>query len=161
MIFLKTKVEKVGISAKCKLCAKIISNKHYKHNLQQYQNTRKLYRKTQSYKDCRKKSERKAYKNNIQFKLRKILRSRIKSSVRNLGCSMQEFKTYIESKWQEGMTWDNYGCFGWHIDHIQELHTFDLTDNEQLLRACHYTNLQPLWCQDNYLKHKEIKNGKK
>ena len=50
------------------------------------------------------------------------------------------------------MTWDNYGRYGWHIDHIKPLCRFDLTDGKQLLEAVHYTNLQPLWASDNYAK---------
>jgi len=79
--------------------------------------------------------------------------SRRGSAVRDLGCTMDEFKTYLESKFQPGMTWDNYGYYGWHIDHIKPLSSFDLTDKKQLLEACHYTNLQPLWAKDNLSKH--------
>lgn len=101
-------------------------------------------------------------KNNIQYKLSCNLRSRLKSAIRNdyksgsavrdLGCTISELKTYLESKFQTGMSWDNYGLYGWHIDHIKPLASFDLTDRKQLLEACHYTNLQPLWSQDNLSK---------
>ena len=50
------------------------------------------------------------------------------------------------------MTWENYGRMGWHMDHIIPLANFDLTDRQQFLEACHYTNLQPLWWQENLMK---------
>lgn len=71
-----------------------------------------------------------------------------------MGCTVEELKKYLESKWQEGMSWDNYGFHGWHIDHIKPLASFNLTDRDELLKACHYTNLQPLWCKDNMKKGK-------
>ena len=109
----------------------------------------------------------KAYQNNrlktdIQYKLSKSLRSRLNkalqgnyktgSAVKDLGCSIVELQMYLESKFQSGMTWDNHGLFGWHIDHIKPLASFDLTNRAQLLIACHYTNLQPLWAIDNLAK---------
>jgi hypothetical protein len=59
---------------------------------------------------------------------------------------------HLESKFQYGMNWDNWSFEGWHIDHIVPLASFDLTDRKQLLLACHYTNLQPLWAIDNFSK---------
>ncbi len=99
------------------------------------------------------------------FRLADNLRSRIAcalrngqkagSAVRDLGCSIEYLKKHhLESQFQPGMTWDNYGnkagC--WSIDHIKPLSKFDLTDRQQFLEACHYTNLQPLWHIDNILK---------
>lgn len=102
----------------------------------------------------------------IQFKLTKILRSRIRtalkkniksgSAIQDLGCSIDELKLHLESKFQPGMSWSNYGYEGWHIDHIIPLSSFDLTDREEFLRACHYTNLQPLWAKDNMKKSNKI-----
>ena len=75
------------------------------------------------------------------------------SAVRDLGCTIEELKTYLESKRQPGMTWENWNLRGWHLDHIIPLSSFDLTDHAQLCEACHYTNLQPLWAADNIRKH--------
>ena len=101
-------------------------------------------------------------KTDIQYKLSRRLRSRLYkalqgnfkngSAVTDLGCSIDELKMHLESKFQPGMTWDNWSFEGWHIDHIKPLASFDLTDRKQLLLACHYTNLQPLWAIDNLSK---------
>lgn len=74
------------------------------------------------------------------------------SAVRDLGCSIEELKSHLESKFHEGMSWDNYGKDGWHIDHIKPLASYDLSDPEEFKRACHYSNLQPLWAEDNLRK---------
>jgi hypothetical protein len=105
-------------------------------------------------------------KNNPDYLIPKRLRNRLRqaikgnykegSAVKDLGCSVSDFKSYIESKFQLGMTWDNWGVDGWHIDHIRPLASFDLTDRNQLLEACHYTNLQPLWANENLSKGSNI-----
>ena len=99
----------------------------------------------------------------LNYRLKCNLRSRISravrhnkagSAVRDLGCSVGEFRVYMEGLFCEGMTWSNYG-FGmdkWNIDHIIPLSCFNLSDPEQLKKACHYTNLQPLWMPDNIRK---------
>jgi hypothetical protein len=90
----------------------------------------------------------------LRRRLRCALKSNYKSgsAINDLGCSIEELKNHLESKFQEGMSWDNWSYEGWHIDHIKPLASFDLTDRNQLLQACHYTNLQPLWAKDNRAK---------
>ena len=103
---------------------------------------------------------------NKQVKLAHYLRARVRASlkddiksgsaVKNLGCSLEELKTYLESKFQPGMSWDNWSVNGWHIDHIKPLVSFDLSNKDQFVEACHYTNLQPLWAKDNWSKGDKI-----
>jgi len=100
----------------------------------------------------------------IQFKLTCRLRSRlgnalkrnykIGSAIKDLGCSINEFKFYLEGQFISGMSWKNYGK--WHIDHKIPLAYFDLTNREQLLKAVHYTNLQPLWAKENMSKRNRV-----
>ena len=68
------------------------------------------------------------------------------------GCTADFLVNHIEAQFQPGMTWDNYGVFGWHIDHIVSCWRFDLTDPEQQKQCFHYSNLQPLWREDNLAK---------
>lgn len=72
------------------------------------------------------------------------------SAVKDLGCSVPELRAHLESRFQPGMSWDNYG--EWHVDHIKPLAKFDLSNRAQLLEACHFSNLQPLWAGDNLSK---------
>lgn len=72
--------------------------------------------------------------------------------VQLLGCEWLTFLAHIESQFQPGMTWENHSVTGWHFDHIKPLSSFDLTDEEQLRAACHFTNVQPLWAADNVRK---------
>ena len=120
-------------------------------------------RKADYYQREKKKSTEKAmnrWRTDIRVRLASNLRSRIGSAIRkqckvgsavgDLGCSIESFKEYISSKFQHGMSWENWG--EWHLDHVVPLISFDLTDREQFLKACHFTNYQPLWAVDNLRK---------
>ena len=106
-------------------------------------------------------------KNNPQFKLKRNLRRRIhhilkgcsksQHSIDLLGCEINFYIKYLESKFQEGMNWDNYGMYGWHVDHIIPCSSFDLTDIEQQKRCFNYSNTQPLWWIDNLKKSSRVK----
>ena len=63
---------------------------------------------------------------------------------------------YLTEQFEEGMTWENYGTL-WHIDHVEPLRCFDLTDREQFLEAANWMNLRPLWAEDNLKKISEDK----
>jgi hypothetical protein len=111
----------------------------------------------------------KSYKKNklqidINYKLSGNLRNRLRCAIKNnyksgsavqdLGCLIEELKIWLEQQFQPGMSWDNYG--EWHIDHIIPLSSFDLTDRNQLLKACHWFNLRPLWAKENLSRKKKI-----
>ncbi len=100
----------------------------------------------------------------LQYKIKSHLRSRLGSAlkkekkvgsfVRDLGCTIPELKAHLESKFQIGMTWENWGRGkgNWNIDHIIPLSAFTLTDRQHFLLACNYLNLQPLWFEENMIK---------
>lgn len=148
-----------------------VKRKYYqnnKHKINQY--TKTYYRQNKAKILANQRAYfRSRLRDDINFKIACSLRTRLSCAIRNnqkkgsavddLGCSISELKTYLESKFLPGMTWENYGrilghqC--WEIDHIKPLSLFDLTDRDQLLIACHYTNLQPLWAVDNNRKNNQ------
>ena len=78
-----------------------------------------------------------------------------------LGCTVEELKTHIENQFEDGMTWENWTRDGWHLDHIVPCSSFDLTKNEEQEKCFHYTNLQPLWAEDNLSKGSKLNWNKK
>jgi len=106
-------------------------------------------------------------KTNITYRLSSQLRHRLwlalqnnfknGSAVKDLGCSIQEFKLYIENYFPlyPGMSWNNYGV-DWHLDHYVPLSYYNLEDKNELLEALHYTNIQPLSKLENIKKHNKL-----
>jgi hypothetical protein len=99
-------------------------------------------------------------KSNTSRRIREILgQKKSNSCMRYVGCDLDKFRIYLETKFQDGMSWSNYGenvdggkTRAWHIDHKLPCSCFDMT-NEIHVRACfYYKNLQPLWWQDNIQK---------
>lgn len=113
-------------------------------------------------KDKLKSIKQKRLKNDLNFRISTVLRSRVwayiknnkktGSVIRDLGCSIDELKIHLENQFRDGMNWDNWGLHGWHIDHIKPLSKFDLQNRDEFLKACHYTNMQPLWWDENIKK---------
>jgi hypothetical protein len=143
-----------------------------KEKISEYRKKRREADPEKSREECRKyynsnkekflERRRNKLKTDIGFKMRTNLCRRINHSIKKgfkskstlelLGCSVDYLKTHLESQFKEGMSWDNYGHRGWHIDHIRPCASFDLTDPEQQKECFHYSNLQPLWHQDNFSK---------
>lgn len=69
-----------------------------------------------------------------------------------LGCDDVFLRQHLESLFKDGMSWENYGINGWHVDHIIPLCSFDLEDPNQQLVCTHWSNLQPLWWWENLSK---------
>jgi hypothetical protein len=106
----------------------------------------------------RKESDVVRMSENIRRRVNHILKSKSYYKTNKtfdiVGCSPEFLKEYLESKFTDNMSWDNYGFYGWHIDHIIPLSS--AKNEEELKRLCHYTNLQPLWCTDNLSKGSKI-----
>jgi len=112
--------------------------------------------------EYRRKRYKKLYGTNLSYTMRRRIGSRITDALKHnskalstfqlLGCNINYLKQYLENQFKKGMTWDNYGIRGWHIDHIKPCCTFDLSKPEEQKKCFHYTNLQPLWAKENYSK---------
>ena len=111
------------------------------------------------------KYQKKRKKTDPKYKILVTLRNRIFSALKNnqngmaskskntkklLGCTVDELWIHLEKQFKPGMTRKNHGK--WHIDHIIPCSSFDLTRPEEQVKCFHYTNLQPLWAIDNFIK---------
>lgn len=90
---------------------------------------------------------------NLRRRIHKALKGICKSvgTMSLIGCSLNEFKVHLESRFKPGMTWENYGPV-WHVDHIKPCAKFDLTDPEQQRFCFHWSNQQPLFARENMRK---------
>lgn len=104
------------------------------------------------------------YNSDMNYKMRTVLRSRICLALKNkavkaaktielIGCTIDYLRKYLESQFDEHMTWGNYGSY-WHIDHIKPCASFDLTQEAEQRACFHWTNLQPLEAKMNMSKGK-------
>ena len=106
-----------------------------------------------------------AYQSRPQVKLALRLRQRLWEALGNrtysgrmlrlLGCTVEQLMVHLEMQFEPGMSLENRGSV-WHVDHVLPLSSFDLTDPAQVARACHFTNLQPLFARDNLSKGAKV-----
>jgi hypothetical protein len=138
--------------------------KHYTLNREKILKQKKDY--TQKTKEIRNKKRYYLYHSDNLFKLLNNLRTRMRlfiksrnirknnKTIKILGADPETIKKHLENQFSEGMSWDNYGVNGWHIDHIIPLSL--AKDENEIYKLCHYTNLQPLWGSDNLKKGNKI-----
>lgn len=144
-------------------CKKLNSNPKHKEKMRQYYlDNKDAYKKrSENWKkenkdkvlEYNKKYFPKRYKNNTQYKIGQLLRSKLyfvlrgekrKSFMKYLSCTLDELKQHIESQFKPEMTWLNHGKV-WEIDHIKAIANFDLTKEEERIKCFNYKNLQPLF----------------
>lgn len=93
-------------------------------------------------------------KNRLSSRLRELLRRKghqKKNAISTyMGCSPKEMVAHIESQLTDGMTWNNYGVFGWHLDHIIPCQRFDLTKEDHCKVCFNWRNIRPLWGESNW-----------
>lgn len=116
-------------------------------------------------KKLRKEKRKERLQTDSMYKLKIRLRKSIRESFRRrgkrkdghrthsiLGAEIHVVYEHFESLFVDGMSWENMGK--WHIDHIIPLST--AITEEDVIRLCHYTNLQPLWAEDNLKKSNKL-----
>jgi len=142
--FCKDKSKPSGLSYTCKFCRKEYNKNYHPEYFQKNKSKRADYARTRRASDP-------IYK--LKCNIRKLIGNSIgkkgfkKNTKTNtiLGCSYEQFISHLEHQFTDGMNWDNYG--EWVIDHIIPLATA-ITESE-IITLNHYTNLQPLWKNDN------------
>jgi hypothetical protein len=134
--------------------------KYREENRDQLRTYWREYKRTEKGKESRRDYVRNKRHTDINYKILTNLRNRLKHAINGnlhkektlklLGCTIEQFRIYLEPKFTTGMSWSNYG--EWHIDHIKPCSSYDISDPVQQAACFHYTNLQPLWAIDNLKK---------
>lgn len=90
---------------------------------------------------------------NLRTRMYSVLKGKHKigSAIKDLGCDTSELVKHLESQFESGMSWENYGT-KWEVDHVLPLANYQLTDRGTYRRLAHYTNLQPMWMVHNRSK---------
>lgn len=157
----------------CKACCVERSQRHYKPELKskydaeyRAKNIDKIRARLKANASRIRAYKKRRYDTDVKYKVANALRVRVRKALKGnfkatntlkmLGCHLDTFKAYIESKWKPGMTWSNYSYYGWHLDHIIPCARFDLSKPEEQLKCFHYKNLQPLWRKENQSKGDKI-----
>ena len=171
--FYRDKNKKDGFRSQCKSCIKKY-NQENKEDIKKYREENKEKRKeyNKKYNQENKEEAKKYIKNRRKtdpaFRILGNLRSRMRKAVKAteakkcdntmdlIGCSPTYLREHIEKQFLEGMSLDNYGFYGWHIDHIIPCDFFDMMSEEEQKACFHFTNLQPLWAKDNLKKSNNL-----
>jgi hypothetical protein len=109
--------------------------------------------------------DREKYKNDDQYRMKKILRSRFKKTITGekkyksilsyLDVSVEYFNKWIEYQFDYKMTWENQGIY-WEIDHVIPCSSFDFSNEEQIKKCFNWKNMRPLERIENYSKNNKI-----
>ena len=140
-------------------CGKLLPGKSFDKGFSWCKECHKKRQRTPEARETINARKRKRYKEDPQYAMRMRLRARIKKWLKGnksaptaelVGCLVEVCMLWIESQFLPGMTWENQHL--WHIDHMKPFESFDALDPKEQRKACHYTNLQPLWGPENVRK---------
>lgn len=127
----------------------VVNKQWVENNKDKYRTWRRKYKK-----EVLRKDPIYLLKENLSKRLR--LACKAKKTYKNskfseiIGCDYITLQKHIESKFKPGMTWDNYG--EWQFDHI--IPYAEAKNREEIYKLSHYTNLQPLWAEENARKNR-------
>lgn len=99
---------------------------------------------------------RDAFSRNLARRLAQYGLKKQNTTCKMIGCSMEHLIRHLERQFTAGMTWENRGLKGWQIDHMIPCKAFDLADATERRKCFHWSNLQPLWGNDNRTKADKI-----
>jgi hypothetical protein len=154
--FYRSNKAKDGLTSWCRVCMKVSNKRWHDSNLERHREMNKTcYQAHKQSKHERRMARlhtdpRVRLVHNLRARLHDALGADRASTMELVGCSADRLKSHLEGQFLSGMTWNNYGA--WHIDHKIPMAKIDPTDTASLRAICHYTNLQPLWAQDNLKK---------
>lgn len=170
--FYKDCYQKTGYDCWCKDCRRELQIRRLNtEEGKEYNRIQaKKYRQTEKGKEHVRTYNNEKFKQDIDFKIAKLLRNRIlrvlKGNIKSghtlnlLGCSIDELKAHLEMQFEPGMTWENQGGKdGWQIDHIIPCAKFNLSIPECQRICFNYRNLQPMWAKENNIKKDSLPNG--
>lgn len=115
-------------------------------------------------KSCSKREYRRKIDGNPHHKMKKRISSRLRELLKKrniyktqststlIGCTPKEIALHLERQFDSRMTWENYGVFGWHVDHIVPCAAFCLEKEDHQRLCFNYRNLRPLWRDQNIAK---------
>ena len=181
-------ISKVTTRIICKDCYPIYNKEQQKINYNltyktyYMENQEKMIEKSSNWNKAnkeKKQANNKAYRNRhkdeINFRIKENLSTRLRNLVKKdgksvidfLDCSIDFLKMWFEFNFDNEMNWENYGTY-WHIDHVTPCAAFDLSDNNENMKCWNWSNLVPLEAKENARKCSKIKkdyidyiNGKK
>jgi len=177
--FCKAGNNSTGYSSHCKKCRSKEWDIYYKKHGDKVRktarknrpkHTERIVKYRDKIKPKRNLAERERAKTDIQFKLNRNIRSSMCHSLKYngskngrhwedlVGYTLTDLKKHLQKQFIDGMTWENWGINGWHIDHVIPISAFNFTDpsHTDFKRCWSLKNLQPLWAFDNISKNDKL-----
>lgn len=152
----------------CKKCHNDSIRKYCHENPERIKQITAQSRNKQTSKD-KKRLAKIRQRNNPKYRLNEAIRAGVSRSLNEtkngrswesiLGYSADKLRKHLEKQFKNGMTWENYGLYGWHVDHILPISKFNFQDetDEDFKRCWALKNLRPLLAKDNLTKNNKLK----
>ena len=150
----------------CIYCGELHMKKSMKQKTCGSEFCKKLHKKI-----GRRNYERNKLRTNPKYRLDKRIRLQLRRDLKNRGMgkhkrtyeildfNRDELIKHIESKFKDGMSWDNIES--WHLDHIipKQAFKYESIDDGEFKMCWSLVNLQPMWAEDNLEKSSKFDGG--